>query len=117
VVVLADDQAWGIVACSQRKQGPEAVIASRMMPVRYDRVAEGLGAVGIRAERPEEIGPAVQRALDAGCPALVHVPIAPLGPADVSPEASLLKAGGTVQQREQRRERAGVSRPSGSRPR
>ena len=84
VVVLADDQAWGIVACSQRKQGPEAVIASCMMPVRYDRVAEGLGAVGIRAERPEEIGPAIQRALDAGCPALVHVPIVPLGPADES---------------------------------
>jgi acetolactate synthase-1/2/3 large subunit len=82
VVVLADDQAWGIVVCSQRTRGPEEVVASCMMPVRYDQVAEGLGAVGIRADRPEDIAPAIQRALDAGCPALVHVPIVPQGPSD-----------------------------------
>lgn len=82
VVVLADDQAWGIVVCSQRKGGPEAVVASCMAPARYDRVAEALGAVGLRAESPQEIGPAIQRALDAGCPALVQVPIVPQGPAD-----------------------------------
>jgi acetolactate synthase-1/2/3 large subunit len=82
VVVLADDQAWGIVACGQRKQGPEEVIASCMSPVRYDLVAEGLGALGIRADSPDQIGPAIQRALEADCPALVHVPIVPRGPTD-----------------------------------
>jgi len=82
VVVLADDQAWGIVACEQRRQGPEEVIASCMSPVRYDLVAEGLGALGIRAQSPDEIGPAIQRALEADCPALIHIPIIPRGPAD-----------------------------------
>jgi acetolactate synthase-1/2/3 large subunit len=82
VVVLADDQAWGIVACAQRTQGPEEVIASCMSPVRYDLVAESLGALGIRVEHPDEIGPAIRRALQADCPALIHVPIVPRGPTD-----------------------------------
>ncbi|MDP3064641.1 MAG: thiamine pyrophosphate-binding protein [Chloroflexota bacterium] len=83
VAVLADDAAWGIVTSHQLKSaGPEGVIASRLGPVAYDRVAEGLGALGIRVESPEEIGPAVARGLASGRPTLVHVPIAVLGPAD-----------------------------------
>jgi acetolactate synthase I/II/III large subunit len=83
VVVLADDQAWGIVVCGQRQRyGQEGVLASCMGPIRYDLVAEGLGALGIRAERPEEIGPAIARGLAARRPTLIHVPIATGGPAD-----------------------------------
>jgi acetolactate synthase-1/2/3 large subunit len=83
VVVLADDRAWGIVVCGQRQRyGQEGVLASCMGPIRYDLVAEGLGALGIRVEKPEEIGPAIARGLAERRPTLIHVPIATGGPAD-----------------------------------
>lgn len=83
VVVLADDRAWGIVVCGQRQRyGECGVVASCMSAVRYDLVAESFGALGIRVECPEELGPAIARGLAAGRPALIHVPVAPGGPAD-----------------------------------
>jgi acetolactate synthase-1/2/3 large subunit len=43
---------------------------------RYDEVAAGFGAVGVRIERPEDIGPGLGAAIaasDAGRPVLVNV--------------------------------------------
>ncbi len=81
VVVLADDQAWGSVAEWQAKTyGPAGFLASRLGPVAYAQVAEGLGARGIRVERGEEIGPAVRKALASQRPTLIHVPTTLGGP-------------------------------------
>ena len=55
--------------------GPENVLASRVGPVRYDLVAEGFGALGLRAEKREDILPAVQEGLASGRPTVVQVPI------------------------------------------
>jgi thiamine pyrophosphate-dependent acetolactate synthase large subunit-like protein len=83
VAVVADDQAWGIVTSGQlQSSGPDGVIASRLGAVAYDRVAEGLGAVGVRVASPDEIAPAVAGGLASGRPTLVQAPIAVLGPAD-----------------------------------
>jgi acetolactate synthase-1/2/3 large subunit len=83
VIVLADDLAWGIVVSGQREAyGPEGVLASRMAEVRYDKVAEAFGAIGVRVERPEELGPAIRKGLAADRTTLIHVPISILGPAD-----------------------------------
>jgi acetolactate synthase-1/2/3 large subunit len=83
VVVLADDRAWGSVATWQAKNyGPDGYIASQLGPVAYDTVAEGFGALGLRAERFNEIAPAVRRGLSSGRPTLVHVPTALGGPGD-----------------------------------
>jgi acetolactate synthase-1/2/3 large subunit len=84
VVVLADDQAWGSVATWQAKHyGPDGYVASQLGPVAYDLVAEGLGALGLRVERAEEIGPAVRRGLDSARPTLIHVPTVLGGPTDL----------------------------------
>jgi acetolactate synthase-1/2/3 large subunit len=83
VIVLADDQAWGIVVSGQQKRyGEDGILASRTGPIRYDLVAQGFGANGVRVERPEEIGPAIQKGLAADRPTLIHVPIRTGGPAD-----------------------------------
>ena len=83
VVLLADDQAWGIVVSGQQASyGPDGVLASRMAPVRYDLVAEGFGAKGMRVERPGEIAAALREGLKADVPVLIQVPIATGGPAD-----------------------------------
>jgi len=83
VIVLADDTAWGIVVSGQRAaHGPEGVLASRMTEVRYDKVAEAFGAIGVRAETPEELRAAIERGLAANRTTLIHTPIAIGGPAD-----------------------------------
>jgi thiamine pyrophosphate-dependent acetolactate synthase large subunit-like protein len=45
--------------------------------VRYDRMAEGLGAHGEQVEDPYEIGPAIERAFASGRPAVVNVIVDP----------------------------------------
>ena len=83
VIVLADDRAWGIVVSAQsHEHGAEGVLASRMAEVRYDQVAEAFGAIGVRVERPEDLGPAIAKGLQANRTTLIHVPIAVGGPAD-----------------------------------
>jgi acetolactate synthase I/II/III large subunit len=41
--------------------------------VNFARVAEDIGALGIRVEKPAELAPAIQRALKADRPAIVDV--------------------------------------------
>jgi len=83
VVVIADDQAWGIVASGQMKSlgGP---IASILGPVDYARVARGFGARGVIAKTPEELTAATRQALRARKPTVIEVPIALLGPTDAA---------------------------------
>jgi acetolactate synthase-1/2/3 large subunit len=41
--------------------------------VNFARVAEEMGALGLRAEKPAEFAPALERALAAGRPAIIDV--------------------------------------------
>jgi acetolactate synthase-1/2/3 large subunit len=81
VVVVADDQAWGIVASDQKRSLGEP-IASLLGPVDYARVAQGFGARGVTITQPEELAPAVRAALASGETTLIEVPIALRGPTD-----------------------------------
>lgn len=81
VVVLADDQAWGIVVSGQRKT-PGFAIASELSAVDYVKVAQGFGAQGVRVERADEIVPAVRSAFESGRPTLIQVPAVISSPAD-----------------------------------
>jgi acetolactate synthase-1/2/3 large subunit len=48
---------------------------------RYDKIVEAMGGHGEYVEKPEDIGPAIQRALDSGLPACVNVMTDPeIGP-------------------------------------
>jgi acetolactate synthase-1/2/3 large subunit len=81
VVVVADDQAWGIVASGQKRSLGEP-IASLLGPVDYAKVAEGFGARGVVARNPDELAVATRQALAARTPTVIEVPIALLGPGD-----------------------------------
>jgi acetolactate synthase-1/2/3 large subunit len=48
-------------------------VATALSFTRYDRVVEALGGHGEYVERPEQIRPALDRALGAGKPALVNI--------------------------------------------
>jgi acetolactate synthase-1/2/3 large subunit len=83
VVIVADDQAWGITASNQLVEyGREEMVGCSLGPIRFDLAAQALGAHGVRVEDPKEIGPAVDRGLAADRPTLIHVPITHGGPAD-----------------------------------
>jgi acetolactate synthase-1/2/3 large subunit len=83
VVVVADDQAWGIVASGQKRSLGEP-IASLLGPVDYAKVAQGFGARGVVVEKPQELTAAARQALASGRPTVIEVPLALLGPTDVA---------------------------------
>ncbi|HVM41513.1 MAG TPA: thiamine pyrophosphate-dependent enzyme, partial [Acidimicrobiia bacterium] len=51
--------------------------------IRYDRLAEALGGHGERVERPEELRPALERALASGVVSVVDVVTDPDRPNEV----------------------------------
>jgi acetolactate synthase-1/2/3 large subunit len=81
VAIVADDQAWGIVASDQKRSWGEP-ISSLLGPVDYARVAEGFGARGVTVTQPDELAPAIREAFASGQPTLIEVPIALRAPTD-----------------------------------
>lgn len=74
VCVVANDQAWGMIKSAQQYHyGFDRLVASELGLVRYDKWVESFGGHGEFVENPEEIKPAIQRALKSGKPACVNV--------------------------------------------
>jgi acetolactate synthase-1/2/3 large subunit len=72
--VVGNDAAWGQMMRPQ--QGIYGTSANTTLErTRYDKVVEALGGHGELAEKPDEIRPALDRALASGKPALVNVMI------------------------------------------
>lgn len=72
VVVVGNDAGWGMerelqAAFYDRTAGVE------LGPVRYDRVVEGMGGVGVHVTHPADLGPAIERAAKAGTVACINV--------------------------------------------
>jgi acetolactate synthase-1/2/3 large subunit len=81
VCVIADDKAWGIVVSNMRKMG-KPMVGAKLGPIRFDQVAEGFGARGLRIEDPRELPRAIREGFRADRPTLIHVPIKTAGPSD-----------------------------------
>lgn len=81
VVIVADDSAWGITL-SEHLRAFGHGMASELGPIRFDKVAEGFGACGVRVSTAEEIQPAIAKGLSRKQPTLIHVPIVRSNPAD-----------------------------------
>ena len=83
VVVVGDDQAWGIVASGQKRSLGEP-IASLLGPVDYAKVAQGFGARGVLVENPQDLTTATRQVLADGRPTVIEVPLALLAPGDLT---------------------------------
>jgi len=84
VAVVSNDSAWGLVVSTQKSRyGEERVIASRFGGVRFDLVAEAMGARGVRVENPRELRRAVEEGFSSKVPTIIDVPVSVLGPPDV----------------------------------
>lgn len=71
VAVIAHDGAWGIVADGQAE---DRRVASQFGEIRFDKVAEALGARGIYIEHPAQLGPSIAWGLRANTVVVIHVP-------------------------------------------
>ncbi len=72
VAVIAHDGAWGIVA---EGQAEGRRIASQFGEIRFDRVAQAMGARGVYIEHASQLGPAIAEGLQANTVTVIHVPI------------------------------------------
>ncbi len=88
VAVVCCDYSWGLEVKVYHSafgdQSPETE-AHWGTQLRLDKIAEGFGAHGEYVECAEDIGPAVERALASGRPAVVQVPVDPKANADDVP--------------------------------
>jgi acetolactate synthase-1/2/3 large subunit len=78
VVVVAVDDAWGMEKTAFDVAGfqPEQYVDIDLLPVvRYDLIAQGLGCFGEKVDAIEQLAPALQRAIDSGKPAVIHVAV------------------------------------------
>ena len=74
VCVVANDGWWGMIRQGQLDAyGPEGVTGVHLGVQRYDRMVEALGGHGEFVTDPEQIRPALERAVDSGRPACVNV--------------------------------------------
>ena len=79
VFVIGNDAAWGEIRIPQRGiYGEDAEVATLLAPTRYDLLTEAFGGHGEHVERPDELAPALERALASGEPAIVNVMLDPL---------------------------------------
>ena len=78
VLVVGNDAAWGEIRIPQvGMYGAEGEVATRLAPSRYDRLCDVFGGHAEHVERVDELGPALERALGAGEPAIVNVMLDP----------------------------------------
>ena len=76
VVVIANDQAWGMIMHSQQlRMGHHIHSGTELGWVDYDKMVEALGGYGERVENPKEIRPALERAFASGKTACINVKV------------------------------------------
>lgn len=88
-LVLCDKQ-WGMVKMTQQFQmkpvktlimkslSPEETINTDFSEIRFDKLAESMGAHGERVSAPADLEPAIRRAMGAGRCAVIHIDVDPV---------------------------------------
>jgi acetolactate synthase-1/2/3 large subunit len=76
VAIVGNDARWNAEYQLQiQHYGAGRTVGCELLPSRYDRVVEALGGHGEYVARPEELAPALARAVASGRPACVNVAI------------------------------------------
>jgi len=70
--VVSNNAAWNIDRFDQKEQY-DNIVGTELQHTRYDMFAEAVGGHGEHVEQPDELGPALDRAIDFSGPAVVDV--------------------------------------------
>jgi acetolactate synthase-1/2/3 large subunit len=76
ITIVGNDARWNAEHQLQiRDYGADRTVGCDLLPSRYDKVVEALGAHGEFVQHPRELTPAIQRAIASGVPACINVEI------------------------------------------
>jgi acetolactate synthase-1/2/3 large subunit len=82
VCVVGNDAAWGQIRIPQIQfHGEDKSPATLLAPTRYDKIVEGMGGYGELVTDPDQLIPALERAVKSNTVACVNVMIDPDAPA------------------------------------
>jgi acetolactate synthase-1/2/3 large subunit len=74
VVVVSNNGAWADVQHEQRAWfGADRLVASDLAFTPYEKLAEMVGGYGVAVDQPEDVRPALEKAIDSGRVAIVNV--------------------------------------------
>lgn len=77
VVVIVDNGMYGTIRMHQEKHYPGRISATHLKNPDFSAYARAFGGHGERVEKTEEFGPAFERAVASGLPAIIHCLIDP----------------------------------------
>jgi len=77
ITVVMTNNCWGSEKAYQKYFFNERYVGSDFTNPRFDEYARLFGALGLRAEKPEELRPALERALAAALPTVLEIPVDP----------------------------------------
>ena len=78
VVVVFNDNAFGNVMRDQEQRFNGRVVGARLHNPDFVKLAKAYGAIGVKAETPEQLKIAIENGLDADLPTLIEVPMGPV---------------------------------------
>lgn len=73
VLIVIDNASYGTIRMHQERDFPDRVIGTEIVGPDYAAYAESFGGYGEKVETTDEFGPAFERALASGKPALLHI--------------------------------------------
>jgi len=88
LVVVVDNGTYGTIRMHQEREYPGRVSGSDLFNPDFAKLAEAFGFAAFKAETTEQVGPALDAAIAAGKPALLHLRLS----SDVSTSRSTLTA-------------------------
>jgi acetolactate synthase-1/2/3 large subunit len=76
IAIVGNDACWNAEHQLQiRQYGAERAIGCELLRSRYDKLVEALGGHGEFVQHPDELTPALTRAVESGLPACINVAI------------------------------------------
>ena len=75
VVVVVDNGIYGTIRMHQEREFPGRVSGTDLVNPDFAALARAYGGLGLTVTRDDEVAPAVEAALAAGRPALIHLKI------------------------------------------
>src|SRR5688500_18511686 len=86
VIIVVNNGMYGTIRMHQERENPGRVHATTLVNPDFAAYARAFGAHGEVVETTEQFGPALERALKAGKPALIEIR---LDPEAITPNATL----------------------------